>query len=532
MASGKIVGTCKGGNPTKYSFWIEWSSTANIAENYSILNAAAYVQRNDGYKDSAYDLTVSKNEKSISVDGEKTYATSKGVDTRNSQKFLVAKVASVKIPHGEDGQKTITISAEFSGMGSDSLKSGFASKEVALDPIDVTPPQFSVQPYVFDLTQTSASVSFETPDIIDKIEYSIDGQNTWVEVAGNPFEIVGLSAYTSYYLYVKIRESSNQKESISTAVEFKTKPIYVTDISVQPSFRIDIGETIDIPFSVEPENASVKSVTITSSNPEIISAAGSKITGHKKGDVVLTVLSDDGGGASATISASTARRVTGISIYPDEITIAKGSSVELAINIYPSDADNKNVVLTSSDESLLSVSGLTITAIENGVAEVTARTVDGGFTAKSTITIVGEYTWYDYSKPIEVLNSEDVNHIYSNMRTIRSMLLATGRDVEQLNDTTARKNMPYIEMFALFQNIEYNFDKISNNDCMSIYYGDSAQLGDYAPNTNDIWRWIQILNEMYLILTGSFGKWQYALLSDGYPTINGKRLLIRGEKVG
>ena len=197
MASGKIVGTCKGSNPNKYSFWVEWASTANIAENYSVLNAYSYVQRTDGYADSAYDLTVPKTRKYIAIGDEKTYATSKGVDTRKSQKFLIAKAVSVKIPHDQDGTKLVTISSEFFGMGSDSLKSGFASKEVALDTIDVTPPQFSVNPMVSNATQTTASVYFESPDILDKIEYSVDGQKTWVEVSEKSFEISGLSAYNT-----------------------------------------------------------------------------------------------------------------------------------------------------------------------------------------------------------------------------------------------------------------------------------------------------------------------------------------------
>ena len=276
----------------------------------------------------------------------------------------------------------------------------------------------------------------------------------------------------------------------------------------------------------------MKSVYIISNNPEIISAEGTKITGLKKGEAVLTVLPDDGGSAYASVVASTVRRVTGVSISPDEITIAKGSSIDIVVSVYPADADNKKVVLTSSDNSLLSVDGLTATALENGTVEVTATTEDGGFVAKSTITIVGEYTWYDYSKPIEILNSEDVNHIYSNIKTIRSMLLLSGRDVEQLDEVHIGKDTHYGSMFALLQNIEYNIDKISENDCKSIYYGYPAYIDSHASNTNDIWRWIQILNEMYLILTGSFGKWQYVLLADGCPTIQGKRLLIRGEKVG
>ena len=87
-------------------------------------------------------------------------------------------------------------------------------------------------------------------------------------------------------------------------------------------------------------------------------------------------------------------------------------------------------------------------------------------------------------------------------------------------------------MFDLLQNIEYNLDVISDNSAKSIYYVEPKVIGDYASNKSDIWRWLQILNEMYNILTGVFPKWQYLLCKDGFPTINGKKILVRGDFIG
>ena len=80
--------------------------------------------------------------------------------------------------------------------------------------------------------------------------------------------------------------------------------------------------------------------------------------------------------------------------------------------------------------------------------------------------------------------------------------------------------------------LEYNLDVISDNSAKSIYYVEPKVIGDYASNKSDIWRWLQILNEMYNILTGVFPKWQYLLCKDGFPTIDGRKILVRGDFIG
>ena len=111
-------------------------------------------------------------------------------------------------------------------------------------------------------------------------------------------------------------------------------------------------------------------------------------------------------------------------------------------------------------------------------------------------------------------------------------MLSKGYEVEPLKEITARVNTPLNNMFDLLQNIEYNLDVISDNSAKSIYYVEPKVIGDYASNKSDIWRWLQILNEMYNILTGVFPKWQYLLCEDGYPTIDGKKILVRGDFIG
>lgn len=531
MASGRINGICTGNAASKYDFWIEWSSTAYIGDGYSLVSATAYLKRNDGVSDSAYNLGVPASNKIISVNGETATSANKGIDTRNNKLVVIASIKNVRVYHDPDGFKSIEISASFPSVSSVNLSGGFASKIVSLDAVDLIPPSFVFKPSVINKTQNLIQVLFSTSDESDESYYSIDGQKTWSKIQYAPFSITNLNPNQEYIIFVKIVSKSSNLTTIESVIG-KTLPIYVTDIIVNQPVIVDVGSTVEVSCEFLPADASIKSVNVESYNPSIISAYGGNITGIKKGDATLTLTAADGGGASVTVKGSAVSRVSGITLTPSEITMANGDTVDLAVNVLPSDANNKNVTLSASDESLVLVEGTKVTALANGVVEITATTEDGGFTAKSIITISGDYTWYDYSQPIEILNTEDIKNIQANITTIRNMLLSKGYLVSDLDDAVPLKGTHFINVLDFLQKIEYNLDRISDNDCQSIYYVEPKTVGDVALSKADIWRWVQILDDMYLILSGQFGKWGRLVCSDGYPTIGGKKIVLRGDIIG
>ena len=80
--------------------------------------------------------------------------------------------------------------------------------------------------------------------------------------------------------------------------------------------------------------------------------------------------------------------VTDISVDPDSAAINVGESISLTETVNPSNATNQNVTWSSNDESIATV---TNQGIVSGVASVevsiTVTTIDGGFTAISTIQV-------------------------------------------------------------------------------------------------------------------------------------------------
>ena len=84
---------------------------------------------------------------------------------------------------------------------------------------------------------------------------------------------------------------------------------------------------------------------------------------------------------------SQAVHLEGVSLSPT-LAMAKGFTATLTPTFTPSNATDKSVNWSSSDESVVTVaSDGTLTAVENGTATVTVTTRDGGFTASCTVTV-------------------------------------------------------------------------------------------------------------------------------------------------
>ena len=152
-------------------------------------------------------------------------------------------------------------------------------------------------------------------------------------------------------------------------------------------------------YTVQPENAANKNVTIKNSNPEVADvklgkASNLMITALKSGKTTVTVSTEEGG-----YSASCEIRVIGIPVnkisfskYPSIVYVGKASSQKVVVSVAPSNADNKSVTFSSTPKGVISVaSDGTVTGLSAGTAKVIATAADGsGVTATS-----GDITVYD-----------------------------------------------------------------------------------------------------------------------------------------
>ena len=82
------------------------------------------------------------------------------------------------------------------------------------------------------------------------------------------------------------------------------------------------------------------------------------------------------------------KKVTGIKLSQNKAQLNKWNKLNLEFTITPADADNKEVVWTSSDSSVARVDNYgSVLALKDGVATITVTTKDGGFTDTCEVTV-------------------------------------------------------------------------------------------------------------------------------------------------
>ncbi|MBQ6081340.1 MAG: Ig-like domain-containing protein [Bacteroidales bacterium] len=163
------------------------------------------------------------------------------------------------------------------------------------------------------------------------------------------------------------------------------------------------GTTRTLYALVLPENASQKTVTWTSSNPDVVivdqTGAVAFVGG---GEAVVTA---EAGGKTAACRVSVTAPVTSIVLNATELEMTLEETFTLVATVYPEDATNKDVQWTSSDAAVVSVQGGVLTARATGTATITATAKDGsGVKAECRLTVVAPGAIDPARKVIEAID--------------------------------------------------------------------------------------------------------------------------------
>lgn len=148
------------------------------------------------------------------------------------------------------------------------------------------------------------------------------------------------------------------------------------------------GETATIVATVEPSNASEKTITWTSSNKKVATVNNTGlITAVSTGETVITAVTKDGS-YQRQCKVTVTQPITGLTLSFDSLKIARGKSKTIKATITPEDASVKNILWESSDESVATVtSSGVIRAKSAGNATILATTEDGSFSASCNVTV-------------------------------------------------------------------------------------------------------------------------------------------------
>ncbi len=152
-----------------------------------------------------------------------------------------------------------------------------------------------------------------------------------------------------------------------------------------------IGQTQQIGITINPSDADNKAVVWESENPAVavVSDIG-VVTAIGNGETTVTVTTVDGGKtASCTVVVSIQSSVTGVSLDKTNLELtSEGAMANLTATVTPSDASDKTVTWTSSNEAVATVSAEgVVTAVANGTTTITVTTKEGGYTATCKVTV-------------------------------------------------------------------------------------------------------------------------------------------------
>ena len=183
-----------------------------------------------------------------------------------------------------------------------------------------------------------------------------------------------------------------------------TKPS-VTGITISPTSKtIDVGESFVISTTISPEDARETSITWKSSNTSVASVSSGTVTGIGSGNAVITAKTEDGGFEATCNVTVTYVPTTGITLSPKTLEIEAHKSATLTATISPSNASNKNIVWTSNNTSIATVTNGTIHAQAVGIATITAKTADGGYTDICSVTVTEA-----------VVEKQKLNYLYKDV---------------------------------------------------------------------------------------------------------------------
>ncbi len=168
----------------------------------------------------------------------------------------------------------------------------------------------------------------------------------------------------------------------------------VTDVSLdKTSLDLEVGDSETLTATITPSDATNQKVTWTSSNTNVATVdENGKVTAVGAGTATITATAADGSGEFATCEVTVTQiSVTGVTLDQTSLTLTEGETGTLTATVEPSNATDKSVTWTTSDESVATVANGVVTAVGAGTATITVKTQDGGFTDTCEVTVERPY---------------------------------------------------------------------------------------------------------------------------------------------
>lgn len=170
---------------------------------------------------------------------------------------------------------------------------------------------------------------------------------------------------------------------------FPVRPVYGDYIPVssltlnQTSVSLKIGDTVTLKATVNPSNASDKTIIWTSSDTTVATVNNGVVTAIGVGSATITAFAGDKYATCSVIVEAVP--VTSVTLNKNSVSLEIGETVTLKATVAPSNATDKTVIWTSSDTTVATVNNGKVGARSGGTATITA--LAGDKTATCTINV-------------------------------------------------------------------------------------------------------------------------------------------------
>ena len=188
--------------------------------------------------------------------------------------------------------------------------------------------------------------------------------------------------------------SSELAELLNTPIKpSEPTEVEVTSITASSNYlALNVGETRKITYTIQPSNATDKTVTFASSDSSKVSVdQQGNIKALAEGDVLVTITASNGVSTDCQVvvtAVSQVVSVTGITLNVNNGNVQPNETLKLTATVLPNNATNKSVTWESNNTGVATVNNGTVTGVADGEATITCKSVENpSITATCQITV-------------------------------------------------------------------------------------------------------------------------------------------------
>lgn len=412
----------------------------------------------------------------LTINGDVVHDRTYGTDPVPANSTQEIFIKSFYVSHNSDGTGPINISAVYKcdyieGWGLDIFWWTVATAEISssLPPIDMS------KPFIKNIITTANRYGTD-------VSVSFNASHKSYPLTSIQFTLFNLTDDQSYYRVSKITEADASKRVKNTDASY----------NLILEKKLNLSESNDIFFDLDDYR-----------NGKYPLNSGSLY----EYEIILTALNGTSYESKGWIK--TPQKVTGL-VCESEIDLLPGQTSEIVYYVIPQNAEDKTVKFHSSDHTVATIdSNGKITAVSEGMCQITVTTIDGGsidavagFSTSCSVTVL-DRNHFPNLETVRYLSIREMTNIIFACTFLRNKLTEKGVSVPELSEVVFKgRSHPVKEIKVLLEMINSNC-LILKNFSSAAYPTESlsSNFEIIKENTESNWyiiinEWIRFLNEL------------------------------------